>query len=72
MADSWTRLSPEGNIISVTEYVYGLHLDSLLSLLKEKKKICQLLLFSQIISSYNCFVRLSVTADNHMKLNNRQ
>lgn len=26
MADSWTRLSPEGNIISVTEHVYGLRL----------------------------------------------
>lgn len=24
MADSWARLSPEGNIISVPEYVYGL------------------------------------------------
>lgn len=41
MADSWTRLSPEGNIISVTEHVYRLHLRSVLSLpVKKEKKIC--------------------------------
>lgn len=57
MADSWTRLSPEGNIISVVEHVYGSHLPSLLN---GKKKICQLLLCSQVISSHYCFVRQSV------------
>lgn len=66
MADSWTRLSPEGNIISVTEpvteHVHGLFLDSLLTLLNaKKKKGCQLLLCSQVISGHYCFVRLSVT-----------
>lgn len=67
MADSWTRLSPEGNIISVTEsvteHVYGLRLDPLLSQLKTRgKKSCQLWLCSQIICGHCCFARLSVTA----------
>lgn len=67
MADSWTRLSPEGNIISVTEHVYGLCLHLLFSVAQwrkngGKKRKCQLLLFSQVISCHSCFVRMSVQA----------
>lgn len=58
MADSWTRLSPEGNIISVTEHVYGSHLDLLPSLLNGKNLSALVftgnsksLLFCEIVSN---------------------
>lgn len=70
MADSWTRLSPEGNIISVTEPI-GEHAHFEVYPSRCKMQSTLSAFYSPIISSHFCLERLLVTASYQIRHQNK-